>query len=1163
MGLDIGISSVGWGLLELNQDGMPSHIIDTGVRIFSPGENVKTGESKNLKRREKRGSGRLIRRRGHRVDRIEYLLNQHGYLGDIVKSEHISDSYDIIEKEFEKMICNYYKNNNKNPYQLKVEGLTRRLTDDELSIILVHYGKHRGYQANRDEADDKETGKLKTAIAENENIMKNEKYKIVSEMFISDSRFSDRIRNSSGDYKMAVTRQMYFDEINMVLDKQIEFGLIDEKFKNEYLEIWKSQRNYAKGPGGQSKYGGNLIEKMTGKCKFTNEPRAPKGAPSAEIFVALEKLLNFRYRDDDEYKKLTSEQIKMIIEMAKTQDKLTYAKVSKELGLEFKQIKGLSLTGKQYGSFVNKFKEKVLKLSTKEKFDFSELDEKQKELYRKSLEEEINKRVFVELKKYSEFRKIFVKLMGNDEWKKIKDDYEFLDKIAVILTNYKTSEDIILHLKEENIDEKYYGVVLELPTLRDHIMLSLSLLYKLNPLLLEGHRYDEAMELLGYNFSDLVSDKEKFDLLIPMNQDNEIKNQRVLRSLAQTRKIVNSVIKRYGMPEQINVETTRELAKTMRERKLMTKRMEENKERNAEIKRDILFLFPNKFKSIDDVKSTDLLKYKLWKEQNGKCGYSMETISIDMLYDNNLVQIDHILPYSRTYNDNYLNKTLVLSKCNQDKGNKTPYEWFGKTEKWNQYKNFINGLNISQFKKDNYLLVSLTSEMENDMRNQNLNDTKYISRYLVTYLKQYLNVNKVASVNGVITGKLRAFWGLNGLTHSLQSRDYYLGNEVNKNRENHLHHAMDALVIASVTPSLTKRITSYEKYSRYVNGKTDEQLLKIAKDLGEDISIEEVKQMLKDKYIQKKQNGKNILLFPTPYEQFVDELKLRVYEQDRDAMMSGLRHLSYSDAELDGIYPIIPSFAKNKISGPLHGETYYGIRKNGDEIKTTERIDITSSRFKRKLLDKIIDKDAGSKEIYETLASWLGNDENMTGDIAFKEKGYPINSKTGNMIKKIKIAEEYKNTGHIINGKVVARENIYVIEVYKKKNDNNLYFVGLDQMDLINKKRNIDFPIIIWWGQGQQNKSMLYNEILDEFDAYIDLRKDELVRIYKKTGESGMGYVTGFSSGMLEIRSCLGDGYDLVGDDLLFKENLDRFKMTISTIEKIEKIKLSALGKIE
>ena len=110
----------------------------------------------------------------------------------------------------------------------------------------------------------------------------------------------------------------------------------------------------------------------------------------------------------------------------------------------------------------------------------------------------------------------------------------------------------------------------------------------------------------------------------------------------------------------------------------------------------------------------------------------MRKIKIEELFKNNIVQIDHILPYSRTYNDNYLNKTLVYTKENQEKGNRTPYEWLGKTSKWDEYESYINSLAISKKKKDNYLLKKLDYDIEKEMREQNLNDTKYISCLLYT-----------------------------------------------------------------------------------------------------------------------------------------------------------------------------------------------------------------------------------------------------------------------------------------------------------------------------------------------------------------------------------------------------------------------------------------------
>ena len=386
-----------------------------------------------------------------------------------------------------------------------------------------------------------------------------------------------------------------------------------------------------------------------------------------------------------------------------------------------------------------------------------------------------------------------------------------------------------------------------------------------------GMLYNEAMSELGYNFSDLTINKEKFDTLLPINPENEISNQRVIRSLAQTRRIINAIIKKYGMPYKINIETARELAKSLDERKKIKRNQEENKENNDKIKKELCELLPNKFQNENKVSSFDLLKYKLWKEQQNICPYSLEKITIEELYDNGIVQVDHILPYSRTFDDSYFNKTLVKAKENQIKGNRTPYEWFkSDRERWENYpmyKSYINSLNIPDKKKDNYLLTNLTQEIENEMRNQNLNDTKYITRYLTSFLKAYLNVPLVDSVNGTITSKLRTRWGLNSITHSLQSPSYYIKdvdieNEIKKNRENHLHHAMDACIIACSNKSIIQKITNYEKYKRYFENKVDvsiESLLKnnyiykseetddyIDEETGEIIKTESLEEYYKD-----------------------------------------------------------------------------------------------------------------------------------------------------------------------------------------------------------------------------------------------------------------------------------------------------------------------------
>lgn len=1200
LGLDIGISSVGWGLLELNNNNNPYKIIDVGSRIFTPGEVEKTGDSRAKARREKRGARRIIRRREFRLDRIRNLLYERGYLKANITSNIVSIKNEQLSLAFNNMINNYYKDKDTNPYKLKVEALDRKLTEEELSIILVHYAKKRGYKSNREEASDNDSGKVLSAIKENTKIMENNNYRTISEMYLKDEKFKDKIKNSPGNYKISVTNEMYLEEINKVLDTQIKFNLIDNNFKKEYLEIYNSRRSYAKGPGGNSPYGGDLIEKMTGKCTFDNEPRTPKKAFSSELFVSLTKLVNLKYKiNDGEFKTLTKEELTEVIEKAKDKKIVTYKDLAKLLNNNI-SFKDLTLSKQEYIKLIDELKKK-LNIKKETKLNISELSDNDKELYNKMYTDKLLNKTLIKLEGYHILKDCIIKSYSIEVWEEVKNNIELLDELVLYCTNYKVNDDILNKIKEsEIIDNKFADInfVNNLPNFKDHLMLSTSIIRRLIPLMIEGNTYDKAMKILGYNHSKANSNIEKQDLLVPIYVNENITNQRVIRSLSQARKVINAIIKKYGSPKIINIETARELAKSYKERKIIEK---DNLERQINNEKDKQLLVElNLFPSIDKISSNDLLKYKLWKEQNEFCGYSMKKISIEDLFKNNIVQIDHILPYSRIYNDNYLNKTLVYTKENQEKGNKTPYEWFGKTDKWEEYENYINGLTISQKKKDNYLLKKLDFDIEREMRDQNLNDTKYISRELSSLIKAYLNVEKVNMYPGAITSKLRARWGFNRLTHSYISKTYFLPKDmkenINKDRDNHLHHAMDALIIASITPSLQQKITLYEKFSRYIDGLTKKELENLNIDnakeiLGEFYNNEtgEVYETNFKDYLKEQVANENIyfnkhnvskLEFPLPYKDFDKEAKLRVYEQDLNTLKWNLQSFNtYTKEDIDTLHTLTPSIAKAKISGAMHGETYYGIKEvadKEDDKKIYKTLRTPIEKVKRSDLENIPDRKGGSKDIYETLVEWFEDYEK--GEDVLKANGnkYPVskNDKEHKEIKKLKIYTEYKNTGHMVNSSNVEKGCIYKIDVFKSKDkeDDKLYFAFYDMFDIkkINtiKKNNIindDFNIQLWYAQ-KKEKNISYAEVMSNYKLYITLNKNDLVRIITNDDKECIAYAIGGSKGEFEVKSKIGDNYDIVVNDFnennIFSKKMDRYKITVSTIKEIKKLSINVLGEI-
>ena len=77
IGLDIGITSVGWSVIEDDSNGNPIRIIDLGSRIFDAAEKPKDGSPLAKERRDARGLRRRLRRKKYRVERTKRLLERY------------------------------------------------------------------------------------------------------------------------------------------------------------------------------------------------------------------------------------------------------------------------------------------------------------------------------------------------------------------------------------------------------------------------------------------------------------------------------------------------------------------------------------------------------------------------------------------------------------------------------------------------------------------------------------------------------------------------------------------------------------------------------------------------------------------------------------------------------------------------------------------------------------------------------------------------------------------------------------------------------------------------------------------------------------------------------------------------------------------------------
>ena len=217
LGLDIGVASIGWAILDLDNE----KIERLGVRIFEKPEDPQDGTSPAAARRVARGMRKRIGRRAKRMGDIRSLLVRRG----VMPSRKSLDSLFIVPQI-------------KTPYDLRAEGLDRRLAFDEWARVLLHIAKHRGFRSNRkNEAGEgekaKESQKLLSGIESNKKLLEEGGYRSVGEMMLRDAKFSDHKRNKGGDYSHTLPRSLLLDEVLLLFDAQRCMGNLyaDEAFE--------------------------------------------------------------------------------------------------------------------------------------------------------------------------------------------------------------------------------------------------------------------------------------------------------------------------------------------------------------------------------------------------------------------------------------------------------------------------------------------------------------------------------------------------------------------------------------------------------------------------------------------------------------------------------------------------------------------------------------------------------------------------------------------------------------------------------------------------------------------------------------------------------------------------------------------------------------------
>jgi CRISPR-associated endonuclease Csn1 len=699
------------------------------------------------------------------------------------------------------------------PWQFRAEGLDRKLEDREWAAVLYHIIKHRGFQSNRksEAKSDEKAGEMLSGVTANQRQMVERGWRTIGEMAARDPAFVQAKRNKGGDYSHTFSRGDLEMELKELFERQRAFGNphADSKFEHAVHALLMARK--------PTLSGANLL-KMVGHCTFEpSEFRAPKASHMAERFLWLTRLNNLRVGGRGEVRSLNETERQKLLALPFTQARLTYKQARKAIGLPDE----MRFAGLDYW---------------RKRKEGNELAAEDAPLF--------------EAKAFHALRKAYEEAGLKSEWQRDAVNPDRLDDLAYAQTVFKDDEEAREWMLSRGIEPAIADASLEI-SFSDFIRLSIKALRRVIPFMEAGQRYDEAVQSAGYaHHSQPVADSRS--RIIPRLSKEDFPNPVVYRALNQARKLVNAIVHEYGAPSEVHIELARDLSRPFDERQEIRREQQKYQDNKEKQTREFEHLFGH------PPRKDQLVKFRLYHEQDGKCAYSLEPIDLNRLDEDGYVEVDHILPYSRSFDDGMNNKALVLTRENRDKGNRTPYEYLDgehESERWRRFAVFVQANPKYRLAKRSRLLrKDFGAAAAEGFRERNLTDTRYICRAFKALVEQHLQLaessdsKRCVVVSGQLTAFLRARWGL------LKVRE-----------DGDLHHALDAAVVAACTHAMVKRLSDHSR-------RNELELIRgnyFDPESGEILDIA----ALRRQEVLLAESEKH---FPTPWPHFRDELRARL-----------------------------------------------------------------------------------------------------------------------------------------------------------------------------------------------------------------------------------------------------------------------------------------------
>ncbi len=733
LGLDVGTSSVGWCLLSLDSNNNPQSIIRSGVRIFAEGRDQKSKTTLNASRREARMARRQRKRYLQRRTYLVTLLVRH----QLMPGE-ASERRKLVPLD---------------PYELRARALDQSLPPHHTGRALFHLNQRRGFRSNRkSDAQEKEGKVIQDSIKQFRKEMEEQNVTTLGSFLARRHKKRRPVlarRQGTGAtdlYQIYPERSMLQEEFDQIWASQARWhpSVFTEQAKKEIREAIFFQRE--------------LKPPIRGKCQFLpEEERAPRALPSYQRFRIRQDVNHLKWIDSEGHPHSLEPELQKDIcrhlEKKKSQSFNSLRTDLKKKGICDGEVR------------FNLETERVAKLSgNTTSYHCSEYIGKQWHTW--------------PLDKQDRWVRLLIDTeLNDDEVKKsFKEDWglslEQAEQCVDSLTNKldsgysKLSEEAIGRILPEMEKGLLYSEAIQAAGLGHHSDRSFK-----GEILPELPYYGELLK------ADVTNDTQKLEDEVEKRY-GRIPNPTVHIALNQIRRIVNELIKIYGHPKQLVIELARDIARGAEARKKKEREQTENQERNK--------LWGEKLNEIGvDNQSRNRLLLRLWEEldlkncNNRRCPYTGEQINIQKLFSAE-VEIDHILPFSRTLDDGIANKTLCVRKANRDKGERSPHEAFGTNPAGYSWPSILERAEkLPAYKYSRFLAEAMENFIGNnkDFLARQLNDTRYISRICQKYLQHVCR--DIWVVPGRMTSLLR--W----ITMKRQ-----------KDRLDHRHHAIDAAIIA-------------------------------------------------------------------------------------------------------------------------------------------------------------------------------------------------------------------------------------------------------------------------------------------------------------------------------------------------------------------------------